>query len=184
MVPGADIVFYHHWSTFSRPYQLFLAQGLGVGIAGGLLYIPALGIIGHHFKRRRSLAMGIVASGSSLGGVIHPIMLNKLFNGSLGFHWGVRISAFFNLGLLVLANLMMTTRLAPQRKTLSGQIAHWRGFFRDGIYILATVATFFIITGAFFPTLFLQLDSIEHGVDKRLAFYTVSHLDSHLHTCG
>lgn len=154
--------------------QLFLAQGIGLGLAIGSIYVPSLGIVAHHFKRRRSLAMGIVASGSSLGGVIHPIMLNQLFNGPVGFHWGVRISAFLNLGLLVIANLMMTSRLPPQHKSLFKQIVYWKRFFYDKIYLTATAGTFLLIAGCFFPTLFLQLDSIEHGVDKRLAFYTVS----------
>lgn len=46
-------------------------------------------------------------SGSSAGGIVFPIMLNRLFHGSIGFAWGVRISAFLVLGLLVIANLVM-----------------------------------------------------------------------------
>lgn len=44
-------------------YQLFLAQGLGVGIGIGFLFLPALAIQGHHWKKRRTLAMGIVLTG-------------------------------------------------------------------------------------------------------------------------
>ncbi len=42
-------------------------------------------------------------------GLVHPIMLNNLLHGRLGFAWGVRISALFNLVLLIIANLLMTT---------------------------------------------------------------------------
>ncbi|KAK0184082.1 MFS general substrate transporter [Armillaria mellea] len=41
-------------------WQVFLAQGIGLGIAVGIVYVPALGIVSHHFKKRRSLVMGIV----------------------------------------------------------------------------------------------------------------------------
>lgn len=41
-------------------------------------------------------------------------MLNKLLHeSSVGFAWGVRSSAFLTLGLLIVANLIMTDRLTP-----------------------------------------------------------------------
>lgn len=42
--------------------------------------------------------MGIVTSGSSCGGIVFPIMLNKIFERS-GFAWGVRAAAFLILGM-------------------------------------------------------------------------------------
>ena len=54
--------------------------------------------------------MSIVASGSSLGGTLHPIMLNNLFNGHVGFQNGVRASAGLLTGCLVLAICMMHPR--------------------------------------------------------------------------
>ncbi|KAH8108849.1 MFS general substrate transporter [Phellopilus nigrolimitatus] len=166
--------------SISQPqkwYQLFLAQGIGLGIAIGSTYVPALGVVAHHFKRRRSLVMGVVASASSLGGVVHPIMLNKLIHGSLGFAWGVRCSAFLNLALLAVANALMTTRLPPQSKKLSHQIAYWRVFFKDRTYVVAAAGTFLLITAVFFPIFYLQLDAVDHGVDQTLAFYTLAILN-------
>lgn len=125
--------------------------------------------------------MGIVASGSSLGGVVHPIMLNQLFHSRVGFHWGVRISAFFNLGLFILANSMMSTRLPPQQKKLTDLMSYWGAFLRDKSYVAATAGTFLLILGVFFPTLFLQLDSIKHGINVNLAFYTVGICTESLH---
>ena len=42
--------------------KLFLAQGFGMGIAIGIMYIPALGIISHYFQKRRALATGLATS--------------------------------------------------------------------------------------------------------------------------
>ena len=39
--------------------KLFLTQGLGMGIAIGIMYIPALGIVSHYFQKRRALAIGL-----------------------------------------------------------------------------------------------------------------------------
>ena len=61
--------------------------------------------------------MGICFTGSSIGGIVYPIMLNNLLHGSAGFAWGVRASAFLTMGLLALANCLLSTRLqnATQR---------------------------------------------------------------------
>lgn len=45
---------------------------------------PALSVVGQYFKAKRALAMGIVAAGSSVGGVCLPIMFSRLFD-TIGF---------------------------------------------------------------------------------------------------
>ncbi|KAL5492850.1 hypothetical protein ACEPAI_4298 [Sanghuangporus weigelae] len=161
-----------------RWYQLFLAQGIGLGFAIGSTYVPALGVVAHHFARRRSLVMGIVASASSVGGIVHPILLNQLIHGSAGFAWGVRASAFMNGVLLAIANLMMTTRLPNKSKqSFAELVLYWRGFFRDPSYNVACVGTFLLIAGVFYPTFYLQLMAVERGVSTTLAFYTIAILN-------
>jgi|SRR5882757_6464699 len=77
------------------------------------MYIPSIAVISHHFRRKRTLVMTFVAAGSSLGAIVHPIMLNNLLNGPVGFTNGVRISAAMVSGLLLIACLCMRTRLDP-----------------------------------------------------------------------
>ncbi len=161
--------------SFSNPHKMFLADGLGLGIAVGMLYVPAIGVLSHHFKKRRSLMMGLAQAGSSVGGLVHPIMLNNLFHGRLGFAWGVRASALFNFVLLIIANLLMTTRLParPKDTTLKKQLVYWKSFFTDKLYVLATLSVFILYCGVYFPTFFLQLDAVENGLSESLAFYSV-----------
>lgn len=103
------------------PYlnQVFLAQAIGVGAGSGLSYVPSMALLAQYFKKphRRALVMSIVASGSSLGGTLHPIMLNILFNGHVGFHNGVRASAGLIGGCLVLAICAMH----PRRSKYGGE---------------------------------------------------------------
>ena len=40
--------------------------------------------------------MGNEIKGAAVGGAVHPIMLDKLFNEPFGFHNGVRVSAILN----------------------------------------------------------------------------------------
>jgi MFS family permease len=71
-------------------YQYFLSQGIGIGIGIGLLFVPSISVVTHYFKRRRAIAMGIVLSGSSLGAIVHTVMLNKLLDRPAGFSWAIR----------------------------------------------------------------------------------------------
>jgi MFS family permease len=49
-----------------------LIQGVLGGMGVGLLFVPAMSIQTQWFSRHRNLAIGIVASGSSLGGIAFP----------------------------------------------------------------------------------------------------------------
>ena len=80
----------------------------------------------------------ILPLGSSVGGIIFPIMLNQLFKGSAGFAWGVRASAFVVLGLLVLTNLLMTTN--PAVHTQGKPKPDLRGILTDAPYMIANFA--------------------------------------------
>ena len=117
-------------------YQVFLSQGICAGIGSGLLFVPSYAVVGHWFLRRRALAMTIVASGSSLGATIHPIMLNNLFN-TLGFGNTVRASAGLVTGMLLIACLLVRTRLPPPEKTMS-VVTALKKFSRDLPYVTAT----------------------------------------------
>ena len=44
------------------PFKLFLSQGLGIGIAVGIMYIPTFAILSQYFKRHRALVLGIAST--------------------------------------------------------------------------------------------------------------------------
>ncbi|KAF8526886.1 MFS general substrate transporter [Hysterangium stoloniferum] len=150
-------------------YEVFLSQGLGMGIGIGLLFTPASAIVGHHFKRRRSLAYGTAMSGSSIGAVVFPITLNHLLP-RVGFADSVRITAYISLGSLVLGNVL----IRPVRIQRSGARPDIKGFFTDLPYMAFVVGTAFAALGLFFPVVYIQLYSVQHSVGKNLAFYSVA----------
>ncbi|ETW81163.1 MFS monocarboxylate transporter [Heterobasidion irregulare TC 32-1] len=158
-------------------YQIFLTLGLGLGLGTGATYVPSLTIIAHHFSRRRALAMGIAASGASLGALLHPIMLNNLFHGPVGFANGVRASAGLMAGALILAGLLMRTRLPPRKGAQMGLFMSARTFVKDEVYTIAVVATFLFVQGVFFPLFYIQLYSDEHGINSVFGFYSLTILN-------
>jgi MFS family permease len=115
-----------------------MVQGVLAGIGIGLTYAPSLAVISQHFSKRRTLAMSLVTSGTSLGAVIHPIMLNHLFNGHVGFSRGVLVSAGFVSTLLLVAHLSIRTIALPAPSANYRAVA--RKCSRDVLFILMTLA--------------------------------------------
>ncbi|KIK66903.1 hypothetical protein GYMLUDRAFT_157117, partial [Collybiopsis luxurians FD-317 M1] len=100
----------HHY------YQNFLSQGLGLGLAMGMLFVPGLSVVSQYFQARHSTSMGGVLAGSGVGSVIWPIMLNHMFS-SAGFGWAVQTSGFITVVLLSLASILIKPRLLPRPAT-------------------------------------------------------------------
>jgi hypothetical protein len=100
-----------------RSLMLTSHLGIGIGIAQGLLFTPVINVAMQHFSKRRALASGAVVCGTSIGGVIWPIMLKKLFaKPSVGFAWGVRATTFMMLACLATGNLLMRTKVPNRRQ--------------------------------------------------------------------
>ncbi|CAE6532578.1 unnamed protein product [Rhizoctonia solani] len=157
-------------------YQVFLPQAIGLGISLGFIFLPSISVISHHFSGRRSLAMGIAVSGASCGGIIFPIMLNKMFHRH-GFAWGVRSTAFVVLGCLIVANLLMKTRLPSKSKRLPTPLPDFKAIMTDSIYLAAIACAFLVMMGLFLPIFYIQLFAVVHGIDETLAFYSLAILN-------
>lgn len=178
--------------------KVFLSQGIGAGLGAGITYVPSVAVVSHYFSKRRALAMTIVASGSSVGSVIHPIMLNHTLGTRLGFGNAVRASAGLVGGLLLVACLLMRTRIPTHKKSTGGRKL-LKKLSRDSAYISATlgfILSFALLAsidrptvyyrlmtftaGFYYPQFYLQLDATSHHLDKTFSFYSV---ESSLNSC-
>lgn len=123
-----------------------------MGIGCGCLFLPAVGIVSQYFRRRRALAIGLTVTGSSIGGIIHPIMLNRLFP-RIGFPQAVRASAYLVLGCCVIAQLLARSRI-PGRKHRQTQPPpfDFATIVKDTPYLFAVSGAFFVALGLFYPS--------------------------------
>jgi hypothetical protein len=62
------------------------------------------------FRKRRAIAGGLKIAGSSLGGVIFPLMVSNLIP-KIGFPWTMRACAFLILGLLLTTKFTVSSLL-------------------------------------------------------------------------
>ena len=124
-------------SVCTEYWQLMLAQGVCVGIGSGLLFCPTLAIIPTYFSKRRAIAVGFAASGTTTGGMIIPGIFEGLLP-RIGFGWTVRVLAFFTLALQLVSFALVRTRIPP-RKT--GPLVEFAAF-KEPPYVLFTIAVF------------------------------------------
>ncbi|KAK6435669.1 hypothetical protein LTR95_008141 [Oleoguttula sp. CCFEE 5521] len=108
-------------SAATEYWEIFLAQGVCLGIANGLHFCPSMSLVSTYFSKKRSFATGLTALGSCTGGVVFPVIVQQLLP-RVGFPWTIRACGF----LMVITNAvtisLYRTRLPP-RKT--GPIVEW-----------------------------------------------------------
>ncbi|KAF7349864.1 MFS general substrate transporter [Mycena venus] len=135
-------------------WQFLLCQGFAIGIASGVIFGPTLAIVSHWFKRRRSTALGIVAAGSSVGGLIIPILVQRLIP-QIGFPWTTRVLALLLLFTTGILNLCLKRRLPPVKT--SGGIFNWKAF-QSKPFTLYTLAVFVCFFGLYTRKLLTYID--------------------------
>lgn len=113
--------------------------------------------------------MGIVLTGSSIGSIVVPVLLdNVLATGN--YQSGVRDCGYLLVGLLVPANLLMFPHFNPEHKNVE-KVTILK-LVSERSYVVGLTAAFFTNLGLFFPSSFLQLWAVAHGMNQNLAFYT------------
>ena len=159
-------------SIASSYYQVFLAQGVCVGLGMGCTYVPILAAVSMRFtSKRRPIALGLCSTGACVGGTVLPIMLRQLIP-KIGFAWAVRSVAFVNLGCACLALLIVCRRpnhAYPARRLLD------LSALREPPYALFTLAMFLIFLPYYVPLTYIPLFAqTALGASDNLAGYLLA----------
>ncbi len=179
-------------SLVKQYYQAFLAQGVCFGIGAGMIFVPSIAVVSTYFHRHRALAVGVTASGSSLGehsppsrlsnqlpdnytgGVIYPTLFHFL-QPRIGSGWAtrtIRLMAFLTLGF---TNIVMRQRVLPATRRKLFDVSA----LREAPFILCTAGLFFGFLGLYIP--FFYITPYAHfktGANATLAFYLVPILNA------
>lgn len=155
-------------------WQVLLAQAFCIGIGTGCLFVPSVAILATYFSTRIGTAIGIVASGSSFGGVIYPIVFQNLLP-QIGFGWTTRVLGFLVLGTMIIPNACMRVRVLPAK---SRSLLDLRAFLIPS-YSLQVVGFFAGFMGLYMPFFYAPVYAIqEHITSEHLAFYLLSIMNS------
>lgn len=56
-------------------WQLLLTQGFCTGVGGGIFFVPIMGVCSTYFAKKKAMALGMVTSGTAMGGVFYPLVV-------------------------------------------------------------------------------------------------------------
>ena len=157
-------------SLSSEYYQFILAQGICSAAGASMCFYPAMSTISSWFFHRRAAAFGVIAAGSSTGGVIFPIMVSHLIP-KIGFGWTMRVCGFLILGMMTIANLTVRSRIPPHPKPFN--IYHFLRPLKEKPYLLTTIGAFLFFFAMFLPINYIILEAGTLGMSPRLAGYLV-----------
>ncbi|KAG8958684.1 hypothetical protein FRC03_008912 [Tulasnella sp. 419] len=151
-------------------WQFLLCQGIITGLGAGICYSPSVATISHWFKKKRSTAFGMSATGTAIGGTLLPIAVRKLIP-SVGFKWTMRILGFILLVLLTINIALVKRRLPPIN--VSGGLFNWKAF-KVLPYTLYVAASFLSYVGLYTVLTYIDVAGIIYGVSPDYSFYLVS----------
>jgi len=152
--------------------KIFACQSLGMGIGIGLVFVPTALVPLHYFKRRKGMAIGIVMSGGSLGGMVFPAVLRMLIS-LRGFNGAVRITACVVFGFLLVGNGLLRTPPKADKPFYPVPHLDLAKYSKEMGYIFAAGGTFLTMLFIYWPVMYLDLLGKERGVNPNLAFYAV-----------
>ncbi|KAJ5762366.1 uncharacterized protein N7511_005748 [Penicillium nucicola] len=103
-------------SFATQKWHIFLSQGVCFGWGMGFLFVGSVGIAPQWFAKRRSVAMGITAGGSGLGGLIYSLSVGAIIP-RYGLAWAFRI-----LGIIsCVVNLVCCNLLRDRNKAVGSR---------------------------------------------------------------
>ena len=147
------------------------------GIGGCLINTPCIASIGHFFLAKRGNATGIAMTAGSIGGIIFPLMLQRLFP-RVGFAWATRILGFILVFLLLLANLLVRSRL-PRKPMASFKSVspEFSLFYKDMPFALVSLGIFLMEWGIFVPLTYITSYATSHGQSSSFGFQIIAILN-------
>ncbi|KAJ3083219.1 hypothetical protein HDU99_000300 [Rhizoclosmatium hyalinum] len=135
-------------SFCTQIWQLMITQGFLFGFGACLCYFPSISSVSQWFDKKRSVATGIAASGSGIGGLVLSLVTQKLI-ATVDVQWTLRVNA-----LILFVCLGASLPLVKQRVKTKKMPTDWSVLWnRRFLLLLGTV--FFAMFPNFIPSNFL-----------------------------
>ncbi|PQE14723.1 monocarboxylate permease protein [Rutstroemia sp. NJR-2017a BBW] len=162
-------------SLTNKYYQVLLAQGIFSSIGASAIYNAGIVCVSIYFKANRAFALGIISSGSSLGGIVYPILMNNLIL-RIGFGWTIRGLSLLIFIVLLVANA--TIRSHPSYTPSSVRFSQFAAPFREYTFNLVCLGSFLFCFGIFLPSNFITIQAKSYGISPSTADYLIVALNA------
>ncbi|KAI1490089.1 major facilitator superfamily transporter [Biscogniauxia mediterranea] len=183
-------------SLCTQYYQILLTQGILLGASMSFIFCPAVAAVSRRLPDRRGLALGLAIGGSSIGGIVWPIMLDQLlYSRIVSFGWLMRAVAFTMLPLLSVACVAIIDTqpsLAQSTQTTQAEANHAQatpdgnlkkgksGFsiLKDRTFLLLCLGLAIVYLGLFTPFFYISTYATQQGLSSSTAFYLISAINA------
>ncbi|TKY87882.1 hypothetical protein EX895_003463 [Sporisorium graminicola] len=161
-------------------YQVLLSHGICVGIGIGVAFLPTVSLPNQHFKRYRGVVVSVALGGSSIGGVVWPIILNRMINYSgVSYAWTQRAMGLIQLVCLAASVLMVrpNVKVAASRKLQMSSYPVGRALKSlevDAFFVGALLC----LAGVYVPNFYMVPYAQSLGASPTAAFYLTSLLSA------
>ncbi|KAF2703806.1 putative MFS monocarboxylate transporter [Pleomassaria siparia CBS 279.74] len=158
-------------SLSTKYWHFILSQGIVSSIGASMVFYPSFACLATYFMKKRAAAFGLSAVGSSLGGILFPIMVIHLVE-DIGYAWTMRACAFMIFGLLCISCFTIKSRIPPAKTPVK---------FMDFVkplselpFLLMTASMFFLFLGLFVPFIFISVEATVNGMSPLNSIYLVA----------
>lgn len=127
------------WST--KLWQLYLTQGLLQLFGLSVVAIPVLGLVPQWFRQKRLLAQGIASAGSSVGGLLFLLSMQRILQ-QYSFRWALRAQAIMAFCLTTVGSVLVRTRsthIKPSIKLFDSMVFLTFGFWTMAAWYVFTM---------------------------------------------
>lgn len=160
-------------------WQIFLCQGMLVGISFSLIFIPGTLVLATWFEKQKALAMGIAVSGAGLGGLIYSLALNKIIQQTGDQKWALRTAGLINLAVSLFGTAFIRARNSKKvnyRETFSWQ------FIRSSVHVVVKPSVFYdlrmLLLGIWFGVVLLAYVIVLYSFAAVATSVGLSHTDA------
>lgn len=135
-----------------------------------MIYIAALGTLTTWFDERKALAFGIMSTGSAVGGIVWPAMLDELVS-SVGFGWAVRTVGLVIFLLSCIALITCERRIKLNKSPVS--MKDYTDAFKEMPFVMVTIAAAAGYFASYLPMAYIVLHAHSVGIEEKRCGYLV-----------
>ncbi|OMJ21400.1 putative transporter MCH4 [Smittium culicis] len=143
---------------------LIVTQGLLLGIGSGFMYSCSISVTAMWFDKYLGAAIGIVTSGSGVGGIAISRIVFAIIN-KLGHQWALRITSFISIFILIIFTIPFKPRVSSSKAEKVVDLSA----LKSPLFICLCLCGFLGNLGFVVPVYFLPSASLQIGATDNFA---------------
>ncbi|CDR46247.1 CYFA0S22e01706g1_1 [Cyberlindnera fabianii] len=131
----------------TKLWEIYLTQGVLIGFGLAAVTMPAMTIIPQWFRKKRSLAVAIAATGSGIGGVIFNLGIQAIIK-NISLRWALIIQAIMCATCVTLGLCLLRTRydeIKTSARVWDSSMLRHKIFWMFGLYIALTMLGYVVL---------------------------------------